>query len=216
MIVPVMNRRFFGNDLRPRCATLLSCLLLSLAPSASSAEIASAPVELKDDRYRAASYVVGCYSIGKAALDEEKGILGISMLVRGTTFREWINVYYDPEIISEDRIQQLLRERKCPSATLDRSEGKPLTAMNSRVGPGDVVQLRLVEAERAPIGKVELPKGWVLVGPTEGFTNASNETFFTVRVPANAEAGDKALKLIRNDGGEILETSVEVVRKIGG
>ena len=85
---------------------------LTGAPENAKAKTAPAPVVLKDDNYRVANFVVVCYSMGNTAVGGEEGVLKTSMLLRESTLREWISVYYDPGKTSEENLLKVLRERQ--------------------------------------------------------------------------------------------------------
>jgi hypothetical protein len=159
------------------------------APENSGAKAAAASVVLEDDNYRVANFVGGCYSIGNTAIGGEEGVLKTSMLIRESSLREWIAVYYGPAKISEEKLLKLVRERRCPQSTVERTEGSPLTVMNPQVGPGDVVQLRLAAEAKQTVQKVELPDGWSLVGEQEGFMDGDGVTYFTIRVAPKEKVG---------------------------
>ena len=171
-------------------------------------------VSLENDNYRVSNYVVACYSIGKAAVHGEKGIIQTSMLVRYEPFREWIAVYYDPKLTSEEKIAGFLRERRCPSAKLDRKEATPLTVMNRIVGGGDAVQIRIAAGENPGITKVDLPPGWKLIGEPSGFQDPDGTTFFTIRIPAREKYATHTI-LLHPKEGDALKAEVEVVQKAG-
>ena len=137
------------------------------------------------------------------------------MLVRQKPFREWVTVYYDPERISEEKLQARLRERGCKSARLDREEGSSLTVMNPFVGPGDVVQVRFGGKDKQAVKKVELPEHWKLLGKPGGFVDEGGVRWFTVRIPEKADQGKRKL-LLHFAKGDPIEAVVEVVRKVGG
>ena len=57
------------------------------------------------------------------------------MLVRSKPFKEWVTVYFDPDKMSETKLLQLLRERRCPRAALDRESGEVyINELNSMPG----------------------------------------------------------------------------------
>jgi hypothetical protein len=137
------------------------------------------------------------------------------MLVRSKPFREWVTVYYDPERITEEKLQARLRERGCRSAKLEREAGSPLTVMNRFAGPGDLVQIRFGGKDKPAVQKVELPVGWKLVGKPRGHMGEGGVRWFTVRLPAKADQGKQKL-LFHPAEGDAIEAVVEVVRKVGG
>jgi hypothetical protein len=136
------------------------------------------------------------------------------MLVRGNPFREWIAVYYDPARITEEKLVELLRKRRCPSARLDRAGEGPLTVMNPSVGPGDVVQMCLAAEKNPGIDKVTFPDDWKLVGGPGGFSDPDGVTWFTVKVAAEEKQGKHEVVLHPREG-DPLKASIEVVRKHG-
>ncbi|MFK7852146.1 MAG: hypothetical protein AB8D78_14310 [Akkermansiaceae bacterium] len=196
--------------------TLVSTVLLalpSLADEVEKPKPVNAAVALEKDNYRVANFVVACYSIGKAAVHGEEGVLHVSMLVRYKPFREWIAVYYDPKLITEEKLGDYLRERRCGSAKLEREESSPLTVMNRIVGIGDLVQLRISAGGTSSIKKVALPEGWKLVGEPSGTRDSSGVTYLTVRVPAKEKFATYSILLHPNEG-DPLKAEVEVVNKM--
>jgi len=170
------------------------------------------PAIAKTGQYRNASFVVWCYGAGKASVGGEKGVHHVSMLVRDTPFREWVTVYFDPKQTSEDKLLSLLRERRCPKATLDRSPNDKFTVMNPYVGPGGIVQIKTTSPPDDPPPRVTLPEGWKMVGPETGVIDKQEgATYFSVQVPATTKPGTCSIG-IRSPKLGILEASVEVVR----
>lgn len=204
----------------PFCGKLLALASFALFGTPVQAEETGKPapvvaaVALEKDNYRISNYVVACYSIGNAAVRGQKGVIYTSMLVRPGTFHEWIAVYYDPKLITEEKLGQLLRERRCPTAKLDRDETSPLTVMNRAVGPGDLAQLRIDAGKNPGITKVELPVGWQVVGEAGGFRAPGDVTYFTIRIPKKEKFGIHPI-LLHPKEGEPLKAEIEVVQKAG-
>lgn len=136
------------------------------------------------------------------------------MLVRNTPFREWVTVYYEPSKITEAKLLELLRKKRCPRAALDRTPGDKLTAMNPVVGPGGIVQLQAtLPANRDPL-KWKLPDGWQLVGPATGSKGEDGKTYVSVQVPGEAKAASYSLA-VSTSNKETTTSAVEVVRRVG-
>lgn len=136
------------------------------------------------------------------------------MLVRNKPFKEWVTVYFDPEKIAETKLLQLLRERRCPRSALDRETGDKLTAMNPFVDPGGIIQLQVEPPPEGRQLQVNLPDEWKLVGNEKGVADKDGKLYFSVQVPAKAEAkkytvGFSIPKL------HTIQTEVEVVRRVG-
>jgi len=136
------------------------------------------------------------------------------MLVRSKPFREWVTVYFDPAKVSEEKLLRLLRERRCPRASLDRKTDDKLTAMNPFVGPGGVVQLQVPQLPDGHAPGVDLPADWKLVGPETGVAGKDGKLYLSVQVPAKVEAKKYTLG-VSVPKHRTVQTEVEVVRRVG-
>ena len=141
------------------------------------------------------------------------------MLVRNKPFKEWITVHYDPKKTSEDKLLKLLRERRCPRATLDRNDDGVLTAMNPYVARDGIVQVRLDSPTHKKHYTLTLPEGWRLIGNKDGVyaedRDEDDGAYFAIQVPAYLKQGEFTIEA-RHANGPVESTTVEVVREIGG
>jgi hypothetical protein len=196
-----------------RFSAMMTAVAVSvLAATASYGADAFDLTIAKSGQYRSASFVVWCYGSGKASVGGEKGVHHVSMLVRDNPFKEWITVYFDPEQITEEKLLSLLRERRCPKATLDRpGEGK-LTVMNPYLGAGGIVQFKTTSPPDGKALRVTLPEGWKWVGPESGsIDKEEGVTYFSAQAPAKASLGKCLISISSENAGE-MKSSVEVVR----
>ncbi len=145
-------------------AAVVSVLVATPRSGAETFDLAIA----KSGQYRSASFVVWCYGSGKASVSGEKGVYHVSMLVRDNPFKEWVTVFYDPDQISEEKLLSLLRERRCPKATLDRPGDGKLTVMNPYVGAGGIVQFKTISRPTAKLSTSPCPKAVNWSGRRQG------------------------------------------------
>jgi hypothetical protein len=135
------------------------------------------------------------------------------MLVRMKPFKEWINVYYDPETTSEAALLKTLHEKRCASATADQVVKDDLTVLNPFLSAGEIVQLRIAGVPKGKAIDVALPDGWKVVGDSKGFSGKDGKTYLSIQVPA--KAAQKKYKVgVKIPDEKTLEAEIEVVRKI--
>ena len=136
------------------------------------------------------------------------------MLVRNSPFKEWVTVYYEPEKITEEKLLELLRKRRCPRSALDRTPGDKLTVMNPYVGPGGIVQLQIAPSPANRPFQPKLPEGWKIVGPATGAEGEDGKSYMSIQVPDQAKAASYTLTVKTGDK-QTTAAAVEVVRRVG-
>ena len=87
--------------------------------------------------------------------------------------------------------------------------------MNPFVGPGGIVQVQVGPAPDGRTYRVNLPDGWKLVGNKKGAAGKDGKLYFSVQVPAKADA-KKYTVSFSIPKLRAIQTEVEVVRRVGG
>jgi len=126
----------------------------------------------------------------------QKGVIGVTNLLRRSPFAEWTLVYFDPKKITENTIVNLMRKKGCPNARTDRAKGKSI-AMNPVGGPGDTFLLRLHSEVDTTIEASKIPKNWVLNFP---HSIKAGDTYMNLNTPRNASKGHQTIELTTADG----------------
>lgn len=135
------------------------------------------------------------------------------MLVRMDPFKEWVTIYFDPEKMTEEKLLELLHERRCKSSQLDRVDHQDFMAMNPFVSAGEIAQIRISQANRDALSKVTLPDGWKVVGDANGVSHKDGNIYLSLKVPEKAEQKRYSIEVTLADK-KVIKTTVEVVRRI--
>lgn len=120
-----------------------------------------------------------------------------------------MNVYYQPEKVTEAKMLAMIRKGGCPNSRIIRS-AEDSTTMNPYVAAGDTVQIRLKLSAANNVTVTGLPKGWV--ADNTGGQLGGGVHYLNIRTPKSTSDGNYAVQV--KVGESVKKFPVSVVKLV--
>ena len=125
-------------------------------------------------------------------------------------FSEWVLVYFDKSIISEEKILGIIKKR-CSGAKIARDKevkigSSSVTVLNPYLGPGDSIAVKVTSDGSEKI-ELKLTEGWTHKMP-EKITGT-----MTIFVRSDSKASQGKYKIKFKSGSEVKELDCSIVKK---
>lgn len=141
---------------------------------------------------------------------KQEGIYDTTKLLRISPFAEWVTIYYNPKLISPEKILTLIKSNRCPNAKFVIKKQNRYALPAPYVAPGDIVQIEIKTASKDQIDSIELPKGWKLLSSKELI---KGNNIINIQTPTSTT--QKRTKInIKTEKGITIHAGIEVVQKV--
>ena len=136
------------------------------------------------------------------------------MQVRYNPFAEWVLIYYDPAMISEQKLLDLTKKEGCQNAEIIRdraaqSGNSKLTLLNPVISPGDRLILK-IESDGNDSLSITVPRG--MKGPDKLPEKVKGVKM--IHLQSSVDIGTGAKELSVSAGSETVKLKYHIVNEV--